>query len=174
MVARWLALFEAQAFAVEYSAPTKKNGLPYNFADLLDQLAEIRSLRRASGESTRINTSDDLVAFMVEQQPKQHRAQWLYCIMHFCFTDEERQANSAHFLQDKQPKLQMAAAVVIAEKFFSFVTGCNLESALEDLDPYHLVTLALFHSQLPMRKQQSRPISRGWQHAQQRNTCAGR
>ncbi len=31
VVARWLALFEAQASAVEYSAPTKKNGLPYNF-----------------------------------------------------------------------------------------------------------------------------------------------
>ncbi len=78
--------------------------------------------------------------------------------MHLCFTDEERQ--KTHVLQDKQPKLQMAAASVIAGKFFSFAAGRKLEPILADLDPYHLVTLALFHSQLLKRKQQSLRISR--------------
>ena len=98
------------------------------FADLLDQLAEIRSLRRASGERIRIISTGDLAAFMVKQQPEE--AQWLHCIVHLCFTDEERQAGHAHGLQDKHPKLQMAAAEVIAEKFCSFVTERKLEEAL--------------------------------------------
>ncbi len=160
VVSRWLALFEAEAFAVECS-DSSKNRLPHNFADLLGQLDKILSLRRASGERTRFVISDDLAAFMVEHQPKKKRAQWAHCILHLCFTDEERQAGPAHGPRDKHPELQVAAAAVIAEKFFDFVAGRKLEGALADLDAYHWIPLAPNQPRLATR-------------ATEENVCAGR
>ena len=109
-----------------------------------------------------ISTSDDLATFLIDSQPPPQN-QWLHCIVHLCFTDAERR--SAHG-SDTNPSLHIAAAKIIAEKFFKFVAEHDLFRALENLDEYHIATLAFYHAQLTLRVRASRHVSRSWQYAQ--------
>ena len=163
VVARWLALVELHPVGFAYNSTSKKQ-LPYTLAGLCSALKEVREERCCRARTMIISTSDDLAKFLIDSQPPP-QSQWLHCIVHLCFTDEER--HSAHG-SDTRPSLQLAAAEIIAEKFFTFVKEHDLFLAVQNLDEYHIATLAFYHAQLTLRKRASRHISRSWQYAQPR------
>ncbi len=163
VVARWLALFELQEGGFEYAAESR-NPLPFLYSDLLRCLMDCRELRRGQPDRLKIDTASALATHLHEKQPR--HPQWLHSMLHFAVSCEDRSDAVEQAAGAKTIKLHQDVANAVASKFFDFRRNHALETALEDIDPFQMVSLALFHAQLSLREAEPVHVSRSWEHAQ--------